>query len=58
MHAVLVLPFEYGLRVCPEDDSLDSFLILQTPEPFRQDRRGRWLASIAARTLGVIVAYF
>ena len=36
LHTVAMLPFVYGLPVCRENDSLDRFLILQTPEPLRQ----------------------
>ena len=41
MNAVAMLPFVDGLFVCRENDSPDRSLALQTPEPFRQDRRGR-----------------
>ena len=39
MHTVAMLPLVDGLLVCRENDSLDRFLTLQTPEPFRQGRR-------------------
>ena len=36
LHTVAMLPFVDGLLVCQENDSLDRFLIFQTPEPLRQ----------------------
>ena len=41
MNVVAMPPFADGLLVCRENESLDRFLILQTPEPFRQHRRRR-----------------
>jgi len=38
--AVPIAPFLDGLRVCRKNDPLDRFLILRTPEAFRERRSG------------------